>query len=95
MQVAGLFDGGRSEGASGWVVQWTGGESLWRGGAHTHNWWALFHTTLLRGHPGQRCGVDGPMDGSLASNVTQTSTVCMAPLHTHHIVLCGGRCGVE
>ena len=22
VQVAGLFDGGRSEGASGWVVRW-------------------------------------------------------------------------
>ena len=35
------------------------------------------------------------MDGSLATDVTKTPTVCMAPLHTHHIVLCGGRCGVE
>ena len=64
-------------------------------GRGTHNWRALFHTTLLTGHQRQRCGVEWPMDGPLASDVTQTPTVCMAPLHPHHIVLCGGHCGVE
>ena len=54
MQVAGLFNGGRSEGASGWVVQCM--EVC--GYTYPHKYVGSFlYTTLLRGCPRQRCDV--------------------------------------
>ena len=54
MLVAGLFNGGRSEGASGWVVQ---GMEVCGYTCPHKNVGSFLYTTLLRGCPRQRCGV--------------------------------------
>ena len=94
MQVDGLFNGGRTEGASGWVVQ---GMEVCGYTCPHKNVGSFLYTTLLSGCPRQRCGVHRVLFAHIAYRLSTAATVCDAAsqfksinFHLHHGTYLGG-----